>query len=75
MPLLKTYLKDQKVGKYNLDAPTGQFITQEFWSPIWSLTATTTCLLVLAQAHETRGKLAGHLYFISTTKLLLVSYQ
>lgn len=74
MPLLKTYLKGQIVGKYNLNAPRRQFITWEFWSPIWNLTATTTCLLVLAQAHEAGGKLAGHLYFISTTKFLLVSY-
>lgn len=40
----------------------------------WNLTATTTCLLVLAQAHEAGGRPAGHLYFISTAKFLLVSY-
>lgn len=72
MPLLKTFLKDQKVGKYPLNTPRGQFITWNFWSRIWSLTATTTCRLVLALAHENGGELAGHLYFISTMKCFLL---
>lgn len=74
VPLLKTFLKGRNVGKYPLNTPRGQFITEEFWPPIWSLTTTTTCLLVLALAHETGGELAGCLHFISTMKFLLISY-
>lgn len=74
MPLLKTFLKGQNVGKYPLNTRRGQFIIQEFWPSIWSLTATTTCLLVLTLAHETGGELASCLHFISTMKLLLISY-
>lgn len=71
---LKTFLKGPKLGKYPLNTPRGQFITWEFWSLIWSLTATTTCFLMPALARETGGELAGHLHFTSTMKLSLVSY-